>query len=98
MVDHVPTAHVLLRADATATNTAALGHSLPTPPRPPPRPLGRGIVSTLRGFGMTFDCASGGFRNWYLDSEGAKRWADNDELVTGLNGLQEQPIPGEGEG
>lgn len=55
-------------------------------------------MSTLRGFGMTFDCTSGRFRNWYLDSEGAKRWADNDELVAGLNGLQEQPLPGEGEG
>lgn len=36
---------------------------------------------SLRGFGVTFDIASGRVRNWYIDREGAKRWADNDELV-----------------
>jgi hypothetical protein len=49
--------------------------------------------ATLRGFGMTFDVASGSVRNWYIDSEGAKRWADNDELVRGLSGLQDNPTP-----
>ena len=50
-------------------------------------------MGALRGFGMTFDCATGGFRNWYLDGEGCKRWADNDEIVRGLNGLQDEPPP-----
>lgn len=49
---------------------------------------------SLRGFGLTFDLSSGGFRNWYIDGEGAKRWADNDELVRGLTGLiDEPPVP-----
>lgn len=43
-------------------------------------------MGSLRGFGMTFDLSSGGFRNWYIDGEGAKRWADNDELVRVLAG------------
>lgn len=46
---------------------------------------------SLRGFGMTFDIASGSVRNWYIDGEGAKRWADNDELVRGLAGVQDGP-------
>lgn len=53
-------------------------------------------MSTLRGFGFTFDLPSGGMRNWYIDGEGAKRWADNDELVRGLNGLHDfEPAPQE---
>lgn len=36
---------------------------------------------SLRGFGFTFDVASGRVRNWYLDAEGVKRWADNDKPV-----------------
>jgi hypothetical protein len=48
-------------------------------------------MSALRGFGMTFDVASGTVRNWYIARDGAKRWADNDELVRGLAGLQETP-------
>lgn len=48
-------------------------------------------MGDLRGFGMTFDLSSGGFRNWYIDREGAKRWADNDELVRGLAGVQDEP-------
>jgi hypothetical protein len=48
-------------------------------------------MSSLRGFGMTFDVQSGSVRNWYIDGEGAKRWADNDELVRGLSGLQDDP-------
>lgn len=43
----------------------------------------------LRGFGMIFDLQSGGIRNWYIDGDGCKRWADNDEIVRGLNGLHE---------
>lgn len=31
----------------------------------------------LRGFGTKFEC--GTVRNWYIDSEGVKRWADNNE-------------------
>jgi len=44
----------------------------------------------LRGFGLTYDCATGGCRNWYLDGEGVKRWADNDEVVRGLSGLPDE--------
>jgi hypothetical protein len=55
--------------------------------------LGGGSEMSLRGFGMTFDLRSGGFRNWYIDGEGAKRWADNDELVRGLAGLEDDPRP-----
>ncbi len=33
---------------------------------------------TLRGFGMTFDCATGRSRNWYCTG-GIKRWEDNDQ-------------------
>lgn len=43
----------------------------------------------MRGFGMTFDTRTGTFRNWYIDGEGSKRWADNDELVQGLAGVIE---------
>lgn len=43
-------------------------------------------MSALRGFGITFDFPSGRARSWYIDSEGAKRWADNDELVQGVAG------------
>jgi hypothetical protein len=39
-------------------------------------------MSSLRGFGFTFDVATGRVRNWYIDAEGAERWADTDELVT----------------
>lgn len=45
----------------------------------------------MRGFGMTFDLATMGARRWYIDGEGAKRWADNDELVRGLAGLHDEP-------
>lgn len=45
---------------------------------------------TLRGFGLTLDLTTGGMRNWYIDGEGATRWADNDELVRGPNGQQEE--------
>jgi hypothetical protein len=34
---------------------------------------------------MVYDTRSGGFRNWYIDGEGAKRWADNDDLVMGYH-------------
>lgn len=44
----------------------------------------------MRGFGMTFDVATG-FRYWYIGGDGAKRWADNDEIVGGLAGQQESP-------
>lgn len=50
-------------------------------------------MGTLRGFGLCFDAHSMGFRNWYIDGEGSKRWADNDELVRGLNGLHDEPSP-----
>lgn len=33
---------------------------------------------TLRGFGTTFDCATGMSRNWYCTG-GVKRWEDNDQ-------------------
>lgn len=45
----------------------------------------------MRGFGMTFDIRSGGVRNWYIDGDGAKRWADNDELVPGIAGQHDGP-------
>ena len=53
-------------------------------------------MGTLRGFGLTFDTQTGGMRNWYIDGEGAKRWADNDEIVRGLAGQHDdepQPEP-----
>lgn len=40
----------------------------------------------MRGFGMTYDMRTGAMRNWYIDSEGAKRWVDNDALVDGPAG------------
>lgn len=54
----------------------------------------------MRGFGLTFDVATGACRNWYIDAEGAKRWADNDELVMGFNGQHdtEPHDAGRGEG
>lgn len=41
----------------------------------------------LRGFGLTYDAATGACRNWYIDAEGEKRWADNDQPVV------DDPIP-----
>ena len=38
-------------------------------------------MSILRGFGMVFDLETGGFRTWYIDGEGVKRWADTLECV-----------------
>lgn len=32
---------------------------------------------------------TGAMRNWYIDGEGVKRWADNDDIVRGLNGLHD---------
>lgn len=52
----------------------------------------------LRGFGMTFDLVSGGMRRWYIDREGVKRWADNDDAVSDR---QDESLPqrqAEGEG
>jgi hypothetical protein len=37
--------------------------------------------SFLRGFGTTFDLQTGRIRNWYVDREGVKRWADDDSEV-----------------
>ena len=54
-------------------------------------------MGTLRGFGMTLDLATGGVRRWYIDGEGARRWADNDELVRGLAGIVESPTQEERE-
>ena len=48
-------------------------------------------MSTLRGFGMTFE--TGAFRNGYIDGEGVKRWADHDEIVRGYNGLHDETTP-----
>jgi hypothetical protein len=53
-------------------------------------------MGTLRGFGVTFDLAFGCMRNWYIDGEGAKRWADNDELVQWLPGQQQPATNGDG--
>ena len=36
---------------------------------------------SLRGFGFTFDVQTGRTRNWYIDPEGVKRWADDDSPV-----------------
>ena len=56
-------------------------------------------MASLRGFGFTFDIGAGCTRGWYIDGEGAKRWADNDELVRGLNGQQDEaPRPTTGDG
>lgn len=44
----------------------------------------------LRGFGMCFDIALGRCRNWYIDSQGAKRWTDSDELVAGSSGQRDR--------
>lgn len=44
------------------------------------RPGGsRDEISTLRGFGTTFDLTTGRARNWYVAGDGVKRWADNDK-------------------
>ena len=37
---------------------------------------------TLRGFGFTYDMATGTSRTWYYGEDGIKRWADNDQPVT----------------
>lgn len=53
-------------------------------------------MNALRGFGMTFSCQTGSFRNWYLDAHGCKRWADNDEPVPGQAAMNEpllSPLP-----
>ena len=39
-------------------------------------------MSALRGFGFTYDMASGTSRTWYYGEDGVKRWADNDQTVT----------------
>lgn len=44
---------------------------------------------SLRGFGLVFDMQTGAMRNWYIDGEGVKRWADNDETVRELNSLHD---------
>jgi hypothetical protein len=38
-------------------------------------------MSNLRGFGFTFDTQTGRIRNWYLDDNGVKRWADDNTPV-----------------
>lgn len=35
--------------------------------------------ATLRGFGTTFDLATGTARNWYVGADGIRRWADSDK-------------------
>lgn len=35
----------------------------------------------MKGFGTVFDFEKGAVRSYYLDENGQKRWADNDELV-----------------
>lgn len=51
-------------------------------------------MSSLRGFGLCFDVRTMQFRHWYIDGDGVKRWADNDEMVRGLAGLHdEKPVP-----
>lgn len=39
-------------------------------------------MATLRGFGITFDTASGACRNWYAGADGIQRWVDNDQPVS----------------
>lgn len=41
----------------------------------------RNVEAVLRGFGMTLDLETGRMRNWYVDREGVKRWADDDSEV-----------------
>jgi hypothetical protein len=41
----------------------------------------RNVEGVLRGFGMTLDLETGRMRNWYVDREGVKRWADDDSTV-----------------
>ena len=36
-------------------------------------------MTALRGFGLTFDVASGKTRNWYAGCDGVRRWVHNDE-------------------
>ena len=38
-------------------------------------------MSSLRGFGVTFDIYQGRARNWYQNAGDVKRWADNDQPV-----------------
>ena len=38
-------------------------------------------MSTLRGFGFTFDVERGTTRQWYMGADGIQRWADNDKPV-----------------
>lgn len=52
-------------------------------------------MGELRGFGFTFDIERRAARNWYIDREGVKRWADNDKIVSGLAGLQDKQPAGE---
>lgn len=35
----------------------------------------------MKGFGTVFDFKKGAVRSYYLDENGQKRFADNDELV-----------------
>lgn len=35
----------------------------------------------MKGFGTVFDFEKDTVRSYYLDENGQKRWADNDELV-----------------
>jgi hypothetical protein len=40
------------------------------------------VEGVLRGFGMTLDLETGRMRNWYVDREGVKRWADGDSTTS----------------
>lgn len=42
---------------------------------------GEVVGSSLRGFGFTFDVATGRARNWYMGPDGVQRWADDDTPV-----------------
>lgn len=45
-----------------------------------------GPYKGLRGFGGTW--SNGGWRNWWIDQDGFKRFVDNDQLVE-----EEKPAP-----
>ena len=50
-----------------------------------PRGAGGRIVSILRGFGFTFDIATGRNRQWYVDEHGVRHYLD--EQPASLNEL-----------
>jgi hypothetical protein len=38
-------------------------------------------MTTMQGFGFTYDLRSGVARQWYVGKDGVKRWGDNNKPV-----------------